>query len=323
MATIIEESEASADALMRAHRRLMDGAAREAGVAFCAARPASAIGASFATLGALQAARTLVRAGDWPGRAPPVLSAARPSVSAIVCSITPAKLARVRDNLETQFARFPFELIAIEDARSLAEGYARGLARASGELVVFSHDDVELLRPDAGEHIVRALQGCDLIGAAGTTRLEGDRWVAAGWPHAHGWVAHGDGGRLEVGAYSLAPAARGVEALDGAFFVARRALARELGFDGNTFDGFHLYDLDFSYRAHRAGADLRVETGLWLRHASGGNFDAVHARYGERFRAKFGLAAPARHYAVPGGAVPAASNDEARGIFGWLETWLT
>jgi len=37
--------------------------------------------------------------------------------------------------------------VRIPDARSLAEGYNRGLRRARGDLLLFSHDDVRIVTP--------------------------------------------------------------------------------------------------------------------------------------------------------------------------------
>jgi len=41
----------------------------------------------------------------------------------------------------------PYEIVAVRDARSLAEGYNRGVARSSGDIVILSHDDIEFLDP--------------------------------------------------------------------------------------------------------------------------------------------------------------------------------
>ena len=57
-------------------------------------------------------------------------------ISFIVCSITPSKLAALKTNIARLIAADRWELIHIGDAKSLAEGYNRGLAQASGELIV-------------------------------------------------------------------------------------------------------------------------------------------------------------------------------------------
>ena len=78
-----------------------------------------------------------------------------------------------------------------------------------------------------------------------------------------------------------------VQALDGVFFAARAEVARALRFDAVTFDHFHLYDLDFSFRAYLKGYRLAVCRDLLLVHTSSGSFDPRWNDYRLRFEAKF------------------------------------
>ena len=60
-----------------------------------------------------------------------------------------------------------------------------------------------------------------------------------------------------------------------------------LRFDEQCFDGFHLYDIDFTYRAHRAGFRLAVPLDLLLIHYSTGRYDIRWQAFNMRFLAKF------------------------------------
>jgi GT2 family glycosyltransferase len=93
----------------------------------------------------------------------------------------------------------------------------------------------------------------------------------------------------------------GVQALDGVFLAARAATARALRFDEAAFDHFHLYDLDFTFRAHLAGARLAVCRDLVLLHASRGSYDARWEAYRERFERKFAgqIASPPANKRAP------------------------
>ena len=71
----------------------------------------------------------------------------------------------------------------------------------------------------------------------------------------------------------------GMQTLDGFFLAARREAAIAIGFDAATFDGFHFYDLDFTYRAHAAGLKLAVTTEVCALHRSLGNFGEDWRRY--------------------------------------------
>lgn len=225
-------------------------------------------------------------ADDAPAARDPVLGDTRhlPAISAIICSIDPAKFARVTANLGVLLAGADHEIIGIHDARSLCEGYARGLARSRGELVVLCHDDIEILAGDFEARLRRHLAEHDLIGVVGTSRMAGATWVQSGWPHQHGVIVHAVPGerpyRVEVYA-AAAPVVAGIQTLDGVFIAGRRAALEAVGFDTATFDGFHLYDMDVTLRAHRAGLRLAACGDLALVHQSRGRLDAtwqVHAR---------------------------------------------
>lgn len=217
---------------------------------------------------------------------PPAAAVTDASVSVVVCSIDPAKFAAVTANLHAVLAGCEHEIIGIHDARSLCEGYARGLARSRGDIVVFCHDDIEILTPDFAARLRAQLEHFDVVGPVGTTRMTGASWLYSGWPHQHGIVVHAARGpnpfRVEV--YG-APAAAvpGVQALDGLFLAGRRAAVEAVGFDAVTFDGFHIYDIDFTFRAHRAGLRVAACPDLWMVHRSTGRMDAVWRRYAARF----------------------------------------
>ena len=69
-------------------------------------------------------------------------------VSVIICSIDPRKFAQVSSSYDHALAGVEHEIIGIHDASSLAEGYNRGIDRARGDALDFSHDDVDVLSPD-------------------------------------------------------------------------------------------------------------------------------------------------------------------------------
>ena len=253
-------------------------------------------------------------AGDGPA----------PSLSFVVCSISPDKLQRARASLATALGGAEWELVHIPDARSLCEGWNRGLDRARGAVVVFCHDDIEILVDRLDLRVAHALREFDVVGVAGSTRLTGPSWVWSGAPWAHGFIAHRlPDGRTSARAYSLAgPRVGAVQALDGVFIACRREVAESLRFDAATFDHFHLYDADFSYRAYLAGLKVGVSTHLQLLHYSGGRDTDGHWRVqAERFLAKHGLPPPAPAAPLAGSDVVVPDAAAARRVFAWLERW--
>ena len=273
--------------------------------------------------GALLLAVRLQREGAVAPAAPAAPFAPAPALtSVVVCSIRPQMLARARHSLADAFGGAAWELVHVDDARSLCDGWNRGLARARGEVVVFCHDDIALACDRLGERLADALARHDVVGVAGSTRLAGPSWAWAGAPHAHGWVAHARDGALLVGAYALdGPEVPAIESLDGVFLAMRRATAAAIGFDADACDGWHLYDTDFCWRARRAGLRLAVRCDLGLVHWSHGGFGPDWARAARRFLERAGL--PERPMApMPGAAVAAPSIDALPAIHGWLAHWV-
>ncbi len=85
------------------------------------------------------------------------------------------------------------------------------------------------------------------------------------------------------------PVCDGIRVLDGAFIAVRRHVWETQRFDDERYDGFHLYDLDFTWRASNAGARLAVPLDLTLLHRSSGRYDAAWRRYAQRFAEQSGL----------------------------------
>lgn len=213
-------------------------------------------------------------------------------LSVVFCSIDDARASSIERHYRVLLGEEPHEIIGIRDARSLAEGYNRGIDRAVGDVVVFSHDDIEFLDPAPWLARLKShLSGFDLIGLAGTTRLISAAWAQAGPPHTYGQVGELDG-RVEPFRVLIcsvpAPVVPGIQAVDGLFFAVHRRVVDRIRFDERTFDGFHCYDVDYSYSAHLAGFRLAVATDLPVLHASQGSFDQRWDFYAKRFVEKHG-----------------------------------
>lgn len=214
----------------------------------------------------------------------------RQSISFIICSIKPDKLSAIRARIAHLFREHDVEVIGLADARSLSEAYNRGAAQAEGRWLVFCHDDIALPQEDFADRLFAHLDTHDLVGMAGASKLVDGHWERAGFPHLHGQILHRppDGqGWVYYCAGLQAPVMTGITALDGVFLACRREVWETMKFDADTFDGFHLYDIDFSHRAALAGFRLAVPSDLLLVHDSTGRYDAVWQRYNERFLRKF------------------------------------
>lgn len=230
--------------------------------------------------------RTAGADGSWsqPEEARPLAS-----VAVGFCTRDERRAAAARASLERALAPAACTFHIVRDARSLAEAYNRILDEARAEVVILCHDDIEILTPRLDRVLANALATVDIVGVAGSDRVAGPAVLWAGHPHVHGWVSYPRG---EAG-YEAAPLSlragllTGMQALDGCFVAMRGEAAARVRFDAATFDGFHFYDLDFTYRAWKDGLRLAVTTDALVLHASEGRFDEAWARYRDRFREKF------------------------------------
>ena len=221
-----------------------------------------------------------------------------PFFSVIVCSIDPWNFAQVGTHFERLLAEVPHEIIGIHDARSLAEGYNRGLQRARGDIVVFSHDDVVFLDSRFAQKIGERMQSWDVLGFAGASLLVYPIWFAA-QSHLHGAVCHWARRRADrlflmiYGAQDW-PVTGGIEVLDGLCMIARHEVATAIGFDSDNFDGWHLYDCDFSFATYLAGYKIGVCCDIPYIHASTSVqgtqstfITDIYQKYVERFSRKY------------------------------------
>lgn len=290
LAVALDQTSAQAQLLLGTARLVLrEFEAAEAAFAACLAlKPEYPVILYAMMLRALARARAGLASGRMPQAAVAEPGAHR-RVSIIICSADPQLFAQVCANYRAVFAAVPHEIIGIHDARSLCEGYNRGIARASGDLLVFSHDDIEIVTPDFAARLLGHLTRHDLVGVAGTTRLIGGSWAYAGWPHLHGQVGSriSNPGSLMVTVYGpQSSAAVEVQAIDGVFLAVRREVLERIDFDEQTFDGWHLYDLDFTFSAHLAGFRAAVCQDVCLVHNSLGEYGADWQQYVQRFEDK-------------------------------------
>jgi hypothetical protein len=208
---------------------------------------------------------------------------AAPEFSVITCSPpqNDEKFRQMSGCYQMGLAGESYEIIRISDAKSMAEGYTRGIAQARGRIIILSHDDAAPLRP-IGAKLRAHLRRCDIVGGAGTDRLVGPTWFSAGYPHVFGQVLNRifgttpdgqPGSSLLLSVYSVpSPLVERCQAIDGFWMACSRRVADTVPFDADTCDGFHCYDIDWSFSAYLMGMNVAVATDLSLSHASTGGY---------------------------------------------------
>jgi GT2 family glycosyltransferase len=262
-----------------------------------------------------------VRAGERTSASLPVLGSAAPdlAVSIVICSIDDTRHERAVALYRRLFAAVRHEIVSIRNARSLAEAYNWALRHSVADVVVLSHDDVDILRPDFAVRLFERLQEFDVVGVAGSTRSDGPAIGWSGHPHLRGWITHRapDSDNWQVDVLDPRPVAADIVLLDGVLLAGKREAFQAVPFDDVNFDGFHLADLDWSYRAAHSGAKLGVAGDLLLVHASRGNYDATWQRYADRFCRKHGAG---RSPPAPSSFFGASLDnpEQVRAFFGYL-----
>lgn len=217
------------------------------------------------------------------GIIPKPATVAKPEFSVIVCSVNDEKFQSVRAAYTYALAGEAYEIIRIADAKGLAEGYIRGLSSAAGKYIIFSHDDAAPLRP-IGAKLRRHLARVDIVGGAGSDRLDGPAWFTAGPPHVAGqvlnqvWIAGPDGKPTPsflLSVYGIpSRLVENIQAIDGFWMAANRSILHpdRAWFDTECCPGFHGYDVDFSFSAYKRGVRIGVACDLSLCHASTGGY---------------------------------------------------
>jgi GT2 family glycosyltransferase len=211
-----------------------------------------------------------------------------PRFSLVVCSIDRARLDECVARYRAAFADEAFDLIVMDDAKSLAEAYNRGIARARGANIVFSHDDAFPISGAFADRLAAHLEQVDVVGIAGATAALSGFWGYAGQPHTHGHVVAAAPNGPHVDLLVWGADCRRIDdirLLDGCMIAARRDVAVAIGFDEERFDGFHLYDADFSFRASAAGCAVSVASDITVYHRSTGDFNDDWHRYHRIFLA--------------------------------------
>ena len=198
-----------------------------------------------------------------------------PTFSVVICSINPEKYARIEKRYRELIPDAQLQLIGIHDALGLAEAYNRGIKQSFGQILIFSHDDIEILNDDFASVVTKHLACFDAVGVAGTTLLNGPSIGWSGHRHARGWVTHiTKSKKYSVGVNGLSMQhAAGAQALDGVFLAVRGNVARKCQFDERA-QGFHFYDVEFSYALYKQGYSVAVVSDVRLVHESSGNFDS-------------------------------------------------
>jgi hypothetical protein len=182
------------------------------------------------------------------------------------------------------------EIIPIENdgSKSLTKVYNEILHKAKYDIICFSHDDIEFTTNNWGRKVIKCFNKTNygIIGFAGTSKLISGKWWEV--PEtSYKNVIHKINGNLEKVFYSSPTYTDIIDTciLDGlCFFVNKNKIKKN--FD-ESFDGFHFYDIDFTFNNYINGVRIGCFTKIDIIHKSLGNPNEEWEKNKRKFEEKY------------------------------------
>ena len=155
---------------------------------------------------------------------------------------------------------------------SLTQVYNKGLAESKNNIVVFMHDDVDVLTRDWGRKLLNHYKDSDygILGVAGTKSLNqnGVWWTSR--ESMYGCVRHTDGSKtwLNEYSYNFGNRVKDVVVVDGVFMSCNKERIKK-NFD-ESYTDFHFYDISFCFDNFKEDVKIGVHFDISIIHKSVG-----------------------------------------------------
>ena len=179
----------------------------------------------------------------------------------------------------------------VNKGESLTKAYNRGLKQAKNDIVVFCHDDLLMDTKQWGKKLIKLFEKnpeYGILGVAGTKNLpESGMW----WEKRkkmYGRVNHTHQGRTWLSKYSqdIGNDVEEVIVVDGVWFAVHKNRIKK-NFD-ESVEGFHFYDVSFSFDNYLEGVKVGVFTNIRINHMSLGGtneqWEANRAAFAEKHK---------------------------------------
>lgn len=159
----------------------------------------------------------------------------------------------------------------INNGESLTKSYNRGLKQAKNKIVVFCHDDITIETKQWGKKLIKQFEQNEHVGIIGVAGSKFMNTTGRWWDDRksmYGRVKHTHEGKSWLSAYSPDQGnnLESVLNVDGVWFAVHKDRI-QTNFD-ETVEGFHFYDVDFSFRNHLVGVGVAVTTKIRINHLS-------------------------------------------------------
>lgn len=215
-------------------------------------------------------------------------------ISIIICSRSPEQLAEAEAQLASTVG-CDYEVIAFDNRThgyGICKVYNLCAEKAKYPYLCFVHEDVRLHTPDWGKSAAdffKAHPQAGLLGVAGMgylSDLDELRFIPPAYilrvrmPHRQ------TGQVVEYRHPAHLDEAFRVAVLDGLLLITPKSVWQSNRFDETTFDGFHLYDLDFSMQVARR-YEVWATTAWDTTHFSLGTYNETHKEEYRKFYKKW------------------------------------
>jgi hypothetical protein len=201
-------------------------------------------------------------------------------LSLLICSVNPTLLARVKADV-AQSVGVEYELLVWDNRGEnigLCEVYNMLAAKAQYPILVFMHEDIIFENKHWGLELLRIFEdpAIGLIGVAGSTyksrTLSG--WYSGEPSFNFCHIKHLTNGKIHLLKFPAQwqKSENEVLIIDGVFMVARKAIWEQVPFNSALLKGFHLYDIDFSFRVSAIAKVVVTESIPMIHDTKGGDF---------------------------------------------------
>lgn len=203
-------------------------------------------------------------------------------ISVIICSINKGLAQQGQKNIEATIG-VVWEFIVIENMvspKSLTEIYNVGASKAKYDVLLFVHEDVLFQTKNWGQKLLDYFEKDNSLGLIGIAGSKYKSSVPSGWFSGIEAldccnILHVDSNNQKLPMYfnplpgSLA---QEVVVLDGVLLCCKKNVWQQVKFNEILLKGFHLYDIDFSFRvAQKFKVIVSFEIDL-IHLTEGGNF---------------------------------------------------
>lgn len=194
-----------------------------------------------------------------------------PTISIICCHTGLDKLAYLADSLDQQTVGC--ERLFVDNSRgsfsSCAAALNYGAMRASGDFLLFAHQDIRFKDPEALADLIKAcemLGDGDIGGVAGAIVVDGKKRTKTNITHSADEIPYAEIDHFETVYVS-------VESIDECLIIMRRSTWEQHPFDEVLCDSWHCYGVEQSLYARRHGHRVLVFDARVNHLSSTGTFD--------------------------------------------------